>query len=181
MTQPALLPRIAEGDTHATRAFIQRYRPLVASLARRSIANHADAEDAVQEVFVELWRCAARYRAERGSEASFVAAVARRRLIDRLRRRARSPQLKSIDGEIPAGRECEPEARSEAARAMAAASALRPARRNAVLLSACVGMSHREIAHSTRMPLGTVKAHVRRGLAELRAQLSAVRPAMAVG
>ena len=80
-----LLPRIAAGDERAVRECVGRYASLVWSLARRWSVDALDAEDAVQEVFVDLWRTAARFDATRASEAGWVAMVARRRLIDRSR------------------------------------------------------------------------------------------------
>src|SRR5271166_2344489 len=94
--EPTFLERIAAGDPLAVDGCLEKYRGLVWSIARRFPGNHADTEDAVQEVFVELWRHAGRFDAAVAAESTFVATVARRRLIDRHRRRARQPEAVSL-------------------------------------------------------------------------------------
>jgi RNA polymerase sigma-70 factor, ECF subfamily len=169
-----LLPRIAEGDRTAIRECIARYGGLVWSLARR--AAPSDAEDAVQEIFLDLWKSAARYDVRLGSEITFVATIARRRLVDRRRQRARRPETESLtdtssaaasiaSGNVP------PEMGAEAALAARALDQLRPEQRQVLILTACHGLSHEEVATTTGMPLGTVKAHARRGLIRVREAL----------
>ena len=172
-----LLPRIAEGNRTAIRDCIARYGGLVWSLARR--AAPSDAEDAVQEIFLDLWKSAARYDVTLGSETTFVATIARRRLVDRRRQRARRPETESLaeatsaaasatSGGVP------PEMGAEAALAARALDQLRPEQRQVLILTACHGLSHEEVATSTGMPLGTVKAHARRGLIRIREALGEV-------
>src|SRR5829696_165972 len=72
-----LLHRIAAGDSAAVEEFLDRYGGLVWSLARRFTSNRQESEDAVQDVFIELWRKAPRYDASLSSEATFVAMIAR--------------------------------------------------------------------------------------------------------
>jgi RNA polymerase sigma-70 factor (ECF subfamily) len=81
-----ILVRVAAGDGTAVRACQDTFGGLVWSIARRMLGATAEAEDAVQEVFIELWRSAGRYDPERGTEVQFVATIARRRIIDRVRR-----------------------------------------------------------------------------------------------
>ncbi|MGO9113957.1 MAG: RNA polymerase sigma factor, partial [Thermoguttaceae bacterium] len=144
---------------------------LVWSMARRFAGNHADAEDAVQEVFVELWRHAGRFDAAVAAESTFIATVARRRLIDRHRRRARQPEVVPLVAEPPAAARSESdrlETLEEARRARGMLEHLRPEQRQVLELSFDQGMSQQEIADATRLPLGTVKTHTRRGLIQLR-------------
>src|ERR1041385_2281154 len=94
----ALLARVAGGDPRAVRDCIARYGGLVWSIARRFEA--ADAEDAVQEIFLDLWKSAARFDGRIASEAAFVAMIARRRLIDRKRTRGRRPTIQPVT-ELP--------------------------------------------------------------------------------
>ncbi len=85
------LLRIAAGDPDAPRACIARHGALVWALARRESGGcHADAEDLVQEIFIDLWAHAGRFDPAVASEATFVALIARRRLIDRRRRLGRA-------------------------------------------------------------------------------------------
>jgi RNA polymerase sigma-70 factor (ECF subfamily) len=134
----------------------------------------AEAEDAVQEIFVDLWKSAARFDPAVASEAAFIAMISRRRLIDRLRSAKRRPIVDgSESGAMPEHIDpgASPERCAEAAQAVRALDSLRPEQREVLLLSACQGLSHDEIAEKVGMPLGTVKAHVRRGLLRVRAVL----------
>ena len=164
-----LLPRIAAGDLPAIKEFLARYGGLVWSLARR--AAPSDAEDAVQEIFLDLWKSAARYDLEMGSEITFVATIARRRLVDRRRQRARRPETESMAQSVvdtAVSPSVPPELGAEAALAARALDQLRPEQRQVLILTACHGLSHEEVASTTGMPLGTVKAHARRGLIRVR-------------
>jgi RNA polymerase sigma-70 factor, ECF subfamily len=171
---PPLLARIAAGDAGAVRECLARYGGLVWSIARRF--EPGDAEDAVQEIFLDLWKSAARFDPALGSEATFVATITRRRLIDRRRTRRRRPSATEPIGDVeivaPGGG---PEASAEAAKAAHALGQLRPEQRQVLVLATAHGMSHGEIAAHTGMPLGTVKAHVRRGLISIRNALLGVQ------
>jgi RNA polymerase sigma-70 factor (ECF subfamily) len=168
-----LLPRIAAGDRTAIRDCIARYGGLVWSLARRG--SPTDAEDAVQEIFLDLWKSAARFDPTMGSEITFVATIARRRLVDRRRQRQRAPDTETMEANAQAAAapasSVPPEMGAEAALAARALDQLRPEQRQVLILTACHGLSHEEVATSTGMPLGTVKAHARRGLIRVREAL----------
>lgn len=165
-----LLPIVATGNPDAVRACIDRYGGLVWGMARRFFGSSPDAEDAVQDVFMDLWRSAARFDPRVSSEPVFVAMIARRRLIDRRRRGQRRLDTEPFaEGATAEGDAAEQS--SDAARASQAIDQLRPEQRQVLLLAACHGMSHDEIARATGMPLGTVKAHARRGLLRVRAIL----------
>jgi RNA polymerase sigma factor (sigma-70 family) len=169
--EPTFLQRIAAGDPLAVEGCLEKYRGLVWSIARRFPGNHADAEDAVQEVFVELWRHAERFDAAVAAESTFVATVARRRLIDRHRRRTRQRETVPLVAEPPAAARSESdclETLEEAQRVRGLLEQLRPEQRQVLELSFDQGMSQQEIAEATRLPLGTVKTHARRGLMRLR-------------
>ena len=84
-----LLSDIAAGDPAAVDAFLKRYSGTVWGLARRFCGSTEDAEDATQEIFVDVWRSAERYDPTVGSEITFLMTIARRRLIDRARRQGR--------------------------------------------------------------------------------------------
>lgn len=171
-----LLHSVARGDPDAVRACIERYGPLVWSIARRFGADAADAEDAAQEAFIELWKKAERYDPARSSEPSFVAMIVRRRLIDRARMRAvrAKSEVAIDDAELATPIVDSPDAveiADEARHAARALSELRPEERRVLELSIFHGLSHDEIARAVRMPLGTVKTHVRKGLQRVREAL----------
>ena len=171
---PTLLARVAAGDPAAVRECLARFGGLVWSIARRF--EPTDAEDAVQEIFLDLWRSAGRYDPQVATETAFVAMLARRRLIDRRRARMRRPTTEGID-EVPSIPDLQarpPDTDAFARQAARELGKLRPEQRQVLVLSTCHGLSHGEIAAQTGMPLGTVKAHARRGLMSIRAALLGV-------
>ncbi|MFW6065332.1 MAG: RNA polymerase sigma factor, partial [Planctomycetota bacterium] len=125
-------------------------------MARRWSGNAADAEDAAQEIFVELWKHAHRYDAAAGSEEAFVATIARRRLIDKLRSRSRQPRSEPFDEEVFHEVHAQPSAELAAAAAAAerALSKLDASQREVLLMGIVQGMTHSEIALATGKPLG---------------------------
>lgn len=173
MSQP-LLPRIAAGDMAAVSEFLRRHTNLVMGQARRFCRNAQDAEDATQDIFLEVWRSAARYDPAQGSETTFVATIARRRLVDRIRRLTSKPPADLLEDASTIAAKPERDdvdLRDEAARAKAAMQKLRPEQRQVLELALGHGRSHQEIAQSCGIPLGTVKSHARRGLIRLRKML----------
>lgn len=175
----AILQAIAAGDQNAVQDCLKTYGGLVWSLARRMLRSQDDAEDAVQEIFVDIWKNAERFDPTRSSETTFVAMIARRRLIDRIRYSQRRIPADSLDELL-----AEPADRSdqklqtgvEADEAFRALRELRPEQRKVLELSIIHGLSHQEIADATGMPLGTVKTHARRGLLEARELMGIGKP-----
>lgn len=170
-----ILERIAAGDPSAIDECIDRYGGLVWSLVRRLGSDDADAEDAVQEIFIELWRTASRFDSEVTSEATFVTMIARRRLIDRYRKRARQAGTVPIGEDsliVSAEVEERVELAEEVARARELLAKLRPEERQVLELSINQGLSQSQIAQVMSLPLGTVKTHARRGLLRLRQLLN---------
>lgn len=172
-----ILPRIAEGDETAVQEALDRFGGLVWSLARRFCRATADAEDAVQEVFIELWSHAGRYDPSIASETTFVSMLARRRLIDRLRRKTREPASEPlvaaeqvVAGSGPTVQE-QLEVSEESARAAELIQTLRPEQQEVLKLAIYGGWSHQQISEHLSLPLGTVKTHVRRGLIQVREKL----------
>lgn len=167
----AILHKIAEGDQSAVQACLKTYGGLVWSLARRMLRNSDDAEDAVQEIFVDIWKNAGRFDPSQSSETTFIAMIARRRLIDRIRftqRRISADPLDDMLIEPSDGSEKNMQTVVEAREAFRALKELRPEQRQVLQLSIIQGLSHQEIADVTGMPLGTVKTHARRGLLQAR-------------
>ncbi len=159
---------------------MDRFGGLIWSVARRYCPTAAEAEDAVQEIFIDLWKSAGRYDASIASETTFVAMIARRRLIDRNRRRARRPESAMIPESVaaPMAEAGVPSIVEEDARIAAEALAqLRPEQQRVLQLSIFHGASHEQISRSTGLPLGTVKTHARRGLIRIRELLEARKAA----
>ena len=169
-----ILPRLSAGDPGAAEECLDRYGALVWSLARRHTRVAAEAEDAVQEIFLSLWKNASRFDRSKASEPAFITMIAKRRLIDLYRRKERRPEATTVESEldrIPDLRANEIEDRAEARLAARALERLQPKEREAVLLSTYQGMSHSEIATHMELPLGTVKTYIRRGLIRVREML----------
>ncbi len=176
-TDLTLIERIARGDRHAVSLCIEQYSGLVWSLARRLLVNRSDAEEGVQDVFIELWRKAKQYDPSQSSEATFVSMVARRRLIDRARKEQRQPPMEplmeinqglSLDGHRAI------EASAETQQIIKLIESMTPEQQTVLRLSTWLGMSHQAIAERTELPLGTVKSHLRRGLNQIRERLGQV-------
>jgi RNA polymerase sigma-70 factor (ECF subfamily) len=175
----SILVRVARGDQKAVRECIDEFGGLVWAIARRMTRSRADAEDAVQEIFVDVWRSASRFDAAQGSEKVFVTTIARRRLIDRIRR-SRASGLHEGEEALEDLRFAEPgnggEVRAEAERAAMVVARLRPEQRKVLSMGLLEGLTHSEIAAATGMPLGTVKTQMRRGLIQVRQWMKIANP-----
>lgn len=128
----------------------------------------------MQEIFVDIWKNAERFDETKSSETTFIAMIARRRLIDKIRFSSRRISADSLDDVL-----LEPFTRAdkdmqvslEAQQAAEAMRTLRPEQQQVLRLSIVQGMSHQEISDATGMPLGTVKTHARRGILQVREYL----------
>lgn len=168
----SILQRIATGDKSAVNDCLNRYGGLIWSLAKRWLGNGPDAEDATQEIFVELWQQAGKFNPAVAGEATFVAMVARRRLIDRIRKESRKPITEGIVAEPMDEASVEGPMAAEWADDVAKAKRClsRLSKRHQEILNLVVhhGASHTTISDRLSMPLGTVKSYARRGLIQLR-------------
>jgi len=172
----SLLKRIADGDVTAMQLAMDEYGGLIWSLARRFCPTPSEAEDGVQEAFISLWESAGRYDPDKGTEVTFVATIARRRLIDRGRRHTRRERViaevresATPDASMPS----EPvSTKEEAQRVRKAMEKLSDDQRRVIDLAVTHGCTHEQIATITELPLGTVKTHARRGLMRIRAMLN---------
>lgn len=173
--KPSILQRIAAGDAAAIKDCQDRYGGLVWSLARRYLSNVTDAEDAVQDIFIDVWSSAGRFRPDVASEATFISTIARRRLIDKLRQFGRRPVTDSIDADETGY--LEPAVASKLADSADVQNVVRvldemqPNHSLILSMSLWEGYSHSEIADHLDMPIGTVKTRIRRGLIHIREQL----------
>ncbi|MHC4081554.1 MAG: RNA polymerase sigma factor [Planctomycetota bacterium] len=172
----SFLQRVAAGDMAAMQECIDEYGGLIWSLARRFCPSPAEAEDAVQEVFIALWENASRFDDTKGAEVTFVAMIARRRLIDSGRKHQRRQQAVERAKDHKKSESVDVEQRTaqvdEAERAMQAMEQLSEDQQRVLKLAIHQGLTHDEIAQSTGLPLGTVKTHARRGLIRVRELLA---------
>lgn len=154
------------------REVMEAYGGLVYSLARRFTRNDQEADDAAQDIFLDVWRSAPRYEASLGAEVTFIATIARRRLIDRARRNGRDAARTSlaVEPEHRGAREQNErfERSDQIAKVQKALDGLSAEQQRVLRLSIYHGLSHERIAEATGLPLGTVKTHARRGLIRLR-------------
>lgn len=178
----ALLARVSGGDAAALRVLYDGCAARAMSIAYRVLGSRSEAEEVVQETFVQVWRQAASYDAGRGGAMAWIATIVRSRALDRLRSRTAAERAVARSEDDPgtqptAAPPSELAAQRELrAQVMAALSALPVEQRSAIELAYYEGLSHSEIAERLGDPLGTVKTRVRLGLAKLASVLGAHRP-----
>ncbi len=169
---------MASGDGAALRALYDQHARGVFSLAVRILRSQQDAEDLVQEVFVQAWRQAIRYDPGRGTVAAWLLTQTRSRAIDKLRSRRARPEGAEVEGALEQQRDPAAGADVEVVR-LEQADAVRRAldglphpQRAALELAYYEGLTHVEIAERLEEPLGTVKTRIRQGLLRLRDALT---------
>lgn len=167
-----LLHRIAQGDQAAVTQCLNQYGGLVWSLCKQTCRSVTDAEDAVQEIFIELWKSAGRYNSQKASESTFITMIARRRLIDRLRKQSTTISTQHIEEEIYESPQAETseqlELADDAAQARKCLDKLKNDEQQVIDLTICRGDSQQQVSSKLGLPLGTVKSHARRGLIKLK-------------
>ena len=169
-----LLAEVATGDSKAFEELTKKYGNLIWSIVRRYLSNQAEAEDAVQEIFLALWQSASRFDANKGSEITFIATIARRRLIDGLRKNNKHKILQSIDDSISNDvfqQKSNLEKNAELSLAIGILETLEKKDQELLSLSIYQGYSHVEIAKLLNLPLGTVKTKIRRNLMKIREKI----------
>jgi RNA polymerase sigma-70 factor (ECF subfamily) len=166
--------RVAAGDVAALRALYDEHAPRAFAIAMRILRNVEEAEDVVQETFLEVWRRSAQFDDGRGGAVSWIVTIARSRAIDRFR--ASRTAGRALDGVVvnddvmrtalpsPADRM---EDRRDGARVATALAALPAPQRETIELAYFEGLSQSEIAAKTGTPLGTVKMRVKLAMAKL--------------
>ena len=172
--QKNLLTEVATGDSKSFEELTKKYGNLIWSIARRYLSNQAEAEDAVQEIFLALWQSASRFDANKGSEITFIATIARRRLIDGLRKNNKHKILQSIDDAISNDvfkQKSNLEKNAELSLAIGILETLEKKDQELLSLSIYQGYSHVEIAKLLNLPLGTVKTKIRRNLMKIREKI----------
>ena len=172
--------KVALGDRAAFGQLFDRYSQLALNLAARVLNERYEAEDVVQEVFLQLWRDASSYQQERGNVSTWIVAIARSRAIDKLRSRKSRRVLDPIgeDEELqdlaerlpdPAVRPADLDNQLLVRKAF---GSLAIDQRVAIEMAYYEGMSQSEIAEALREPLGTIKTRIRSGLLKLKQALS---------
>lgn len=168
-----LLARVQAGDEPALAALYDRWTPLLYPIALRILRRPADAEDAVQDVWLQVWRRAATWDAGRGSVGAWLVMTTRSRALDRFRSlasRARAETRPEAEAPVaPAPDPAAGAAVSQLGERVRAALAQLPAPQRQVLeIAYFEGLSQSEIAGRIGAPLGTVKSWTRQGLTRLR-------------
>lgn len=173
----ALVRAVAAGDEAAVAELWDRYAPMLLGVARRVVQDPDDAEEVLQEVFLHVWNRAGRYDPSRSSVSTWLALIARSRAIDRVRtrgvvdrthaavRHATQPAHASAEG---AARVHHDERRKRVRDELAT---LPEEQRRVLELAFFGGMTQREIAEATGIPLGTVKTRTLLAMKKLRTAL----------
>jgi len=167
-----LISRVARGDSGPLRLLYERHAGMAFAICMRVLRGRADAEDAVQATFVEVWRRAPQYRREQGSVEAWIFTIARTRAIDLQRTRA-SQQRVAAQGARD-NTQADPETPEDSVsrsrdrvRIEAALQELPTDQRQVVKLAWFEGLSHSDIAKKEGLALGTVKTRARLALAKL--------------
>lgn len=186
-----LLSRVSLGDRRAFEAFYRRTSAQAFGVVLRINTDRAQAEEVLQEVFVNVWRSAGSFDAARSQPMTWLMSVARNRAIDSLRRRQAEPAtisrhrarhddsgdeedlLESMPSADPGPLELLSRA-TEAAQLERCMQGLSADQRASLAMAYYQGLSHQEVAQSMAQPLGTVKSWIRRGLTSLRSCLDRV-------
>jgi RNA polymerase sigma-70 factor (ECF subfamily) len=170
--EAALLRRIAAGDQRALRTLYDRCAGQALAVARRMLREPRDAEEIVQESFLEVWRRVDSYDPARGSASAWLCSIARNRAIDRLRSGQSAAKMKSQLGQQSEASPQPPPleeaiARQERERIRAALDELPREQRQVLELAYFEGFTQTEIAERTGDALGTVKTRARLALKKL--------------
>ncbi|MFF2775929.1 ECF RNA polymerase sigma factor SigK [Streptomyces sp. NPDC058052] len=168
-----VMQQVARGDKQAFSALYDAIAPLVFGIVLKVVRDRAQSEEVAQEVMIDLWRQAARYRSGSGSVRTWAATIAHRRAVDRVR----SAQAATHREHAQAAREHttayddvaeQVETRLESEQVRRCLRGLTELQRQAVTLAYYQGLTYREVAEALRTPLPTVKTRMRDGLIRLR-------------
>jgi RNA polymerase sigma-70 factor (ECF subfamily) len=173
-----LVQAIARRDKDAFEQLYRRHSALLFALGLKILGDRADAEDVLQDTFIQIWKTAESYDSNRGKALGWLIMLTRSRAIDRLRSRgtrARATEAAGLeprdDGPLPGQRA----SASETQRIVRGAIDALPAeQRTPIELAYFWGLTQTEIAQRLGQPLGTVKTRMRAAMLRLREQLHAV-------
>ena len=173
-----LVAAMAAGDQAALSSIYRQTAGHLFAIAGAMLRSREDAEEVVCDAYIDAWQHAHTFDASRGSVIAWLAVIARNRAVDRLRQRRPVLSLdderndglvESVMSEAPGPEQVLAQSQSDSA-VRRALKSLSPQRRRLLGLAFFHGLSHQEIADVVGLPLGTVKSHVRRALAALRAE-----------
>lgn len=172
LSDEALVALVARGDEDALAELYDRVGRIAYGLALRVLRDERHAEDAVQEAFLQVWRSASAFRAERAKASTWILTLVHRRAVDLVRREERrSAEPLAEETELVAAPEPTEEAawlRFERERVQSALRQLPDVQREALELAYYGGFSQSELAERLGVPLGTIKSRMFAGLARLR-------------
>lgn len=174
-----LIHRVAVGDKEALEELYTRYSTSVYSLSRFMLRHEALAEEATQEIFLNIWLKASSYKSDRGEPKAWLMSVAHHKVVDIIRSRRRAitmsdPKDYETLDLLPSGHRATDDLAMlnlERERIGKALDKLPKAQREVILLAYFEGYSQSEIANKLSQPLGTVKTRVRLAMQKLRAEL----------
>jgi RNA polymerase sigma-70 factor, ECF subfamily len=179
-SQTELLRRVATGDPEALAELYDSLSGVLFSTAVHILGDSREAEEVIQDVFVQIWTRAGTFDVVLGAPFHWTLSITRHRCIDYLRARQRRSRLLDEATHateilaLPAASSAHNElSGEELANVRAAVKELPPDQRQAIELAFFGGMTHQEIAEALSEPLGTVKARIRRGMLKLKESLKA--------
>ncbi|WP_435851062.1 ECF RNA polymerase sigma factor SigK [Streptomyces roseolus] len=170
---PAVMEQVARGDKDAFSVLYDALAPMVFGIVLRVVRDPAQSEEVTQEVMIDLWRQAARYRSGAGSVSAWAATIAHRRAVDRVRSaqaatdREHAQAVRDHHTAYDAVAE-QVETRLESEQVRRCLRGLTELQRRAVTLAYYQGLTYREVAETLRTPLPTIKTRMRDGLIRLR-------------
>ena len=174
LSDPDLVAAVGAGDADALARLYDRFSGMLLGLAHRILGDPSDAEEILQEAFVQVWRQAERYDRRRSSVSTWLVLITRSRAIDRLRsRKVKDRTLAAVQQE-KRGAHTSPEGvgdvlRDERGRRLRREMAgLPPEQREVLEMAFFRGMTQSEIASQTGIPLGTVKTRSLLAMRKLR-------------
>lgn len=178
----ALMQRVAADDQSAVEELYDRFGSLVYRMAYQTMPTRADAEDAVQEIFVRLWRTARRYDPKRAALVTWVLLLSRRHLVDKLRRmqsRVKPTSLEATPADPPRAEpdfsRMEHDERYQAI--LRKVQDLPDLQRNVIIRAYLGGQTLRQIGQELDTPIGTIKSALSRALVRLRETQAESAPA----
>jgi RNA polymerase sigma-70 factor, ECF subfamily len=168
MEDTELLSRVGQGDENAMESVFRRYCGPVYSVALHILHDSGQAEDVMQEIFLQLWRRPTAFVQTRGSLGAWLVVVTRNRAIDHLRRRKLTDSVDDVVLASPVNVADEAERNAMMEKVRSVLANLSQEQRKSLELAYFEGLTHAEIASRTGDPLGTVKTRIRQALISLR-------------